>query len=106
MPSTPVSAEGVRDLFRDDAFLLELVAKAPDALLELDEPLDDSDIWWWLCHVHPRMQDYGRKDLKKTARQWVRRLRMAEIFEIRDAANAGKFDQFVPPEVRWDLETD
>lgn len=95
MAGVPVSAEGVRRLYYDEAFLHELVELCP--LEDLDEPFDESDAWWWICASWERMKSYGRKDLRRTARAWIPRIRISDVLHARDLAWEGKFNHLVPP---------
>ncbi len=89
-----VSERGLGRAWADDAFLLELVGLCPHE--DLNEPFDDSDAWWWLCSKLDAMKRYGRKDLKQTARLWVKRASIKEIIDAREAGANGSYDHLIP----------
>jgi hypothetical protein len=94
MTRIPVSELGVKRLYFDGRFLRELAEACP---VEMDEPVNEDDAWWWLCLKLPAMKAYRKRDLKLTARLWIGRARPPEIIEARDQAEAGKFNHLIPP---------
>lgn len=94
MSVTPVSSDGVRQLWSDNTFLRKVVTRCP--LFDLFEPFDESDAWWFACARWESMKQYGRRDLRRTILQWIVRLRPVELYEIRARANKGEFDSYMP----------
>ena len=88
----PVSEAGLRRAYHDQRFLDELVGiVARTRELDIDEPFDDSDAWWWLCDKLPTMLRYKRTDLKATARRWVQSMSYWEVMKARARGEAGEF---------------
>lgn len=96
----PVTPAAVRVLWADHDFLDELVELCPIDDRDWSDPIDRSDLWWWLCQIYEQMSKAGRRDLKATARQWAKRIRPAEIIMAREKAETGCFDLLLPDRVR------
>lgn len=94
----PCSAEGVRNLYRDDAWLRD-TAELNRARMPDDCCFDGDDVWLFAAAKHREMAKRGLKDLKAATRNWLERATWSEIQDARNANGSGKFNDLKPSEV-------